>query len=146
MGVDAREFVAEELWLLLGIVTVVLVSLAGIAGLEALSGAIAVIGFLLLVPLFLFWGEEIADLAFEERAETMSMTAEQEDDAIEELKRRYAAGKIDDEEFERRIERLVGVEGVLDGVFADDARSDDISTPTHSSETEPRDRETEWER
>ncbi|TYL38047.1 hypothetical protein CV102_12625 [Natronococcus pandeyae] len=146
MGFDAREFVAEELWLLIGVVTVVLVSLAGIVGLEALSGAIAVVGFLLLVPLFLFWGEEIADLVFEEPAETTSITAEQEDDAIEELKRRYAAGEIDDDEFERRLDRLVGVEGVLEDAFTSDSPSGDVPSPARSSDAESREREPEWER
>ena len=34
---------------------------------------------------------------------------EEEDDAIATLKRRYAAGEISDEEFERRVENLVGL-------------------------------------
>lgn len=37
---------------------------------------------------------------------------EEEDDALETLKRRYARGEIDDEEFERRLERLVENESI----------------------------------
>ena len=116
MAMDVREFVAEDLWLLIGVVTFALISLAGLAGLEGLAGALVIVGWFLLVPLFLFWGEEIAAWYFEER-EPRAPTVEREDDALEELKRRYAEGKIDDEEFERRLERLVGVEDAFEDVF-----------------------------
>ncbi|WP_440764262.1 SHOCT domain-containing protein [Natronorubrum sp. DTA7] len=117
MATRLAEFVAEELWLLIGVVTFALVSLAGIAGLEALAGAISIVGWFLLTPLFLFWGEEIAALYVGDE-EAASDTDDAEPDALEELKRRYAEGKIDDEEFEHRLERLVAVDELPDDVFA----------------------------
>ncbi|MDG5761511.1 SHOCT domain-containing protein [Natronococcus sp. A-GB1] len=69
MTFDAREFVAEDCWILIGVVTFALLSLAGLAGLEALADVIAIVGWFLLVPLFLFWGEEIADIALGDDSE-----------------------------------------------------------------------------
>ncbi|ELY39687.1 SHOCT domain-containing protein [Natronorubrum tibetense] len=117
MGNRLREFVAEDFWLLIGIVTFALISLAGLAGLEALAGAITILGWFLLTPLFLFWGEEIAALYFGDE-ETIPDTDDTEMDALEDLKRRYAAGEIDDDEFEHRLERLVAVDELPDDVFA----------------------------
>ncbi|MFU8869453.1 SHOCT domain-containing protein [Natronococcus sp.] len=119
MASDIREFVAEDLWLLLGIVTFALISIVGVIGLEVVAGLIAIVGWFLLVPVFLFWGEEIAALLFEEPTAESSTPAGSDRDAVEELKRRYAAGEIDDDEFERRLERLVGVEDVFESVFSD---------------------------
>lgn len=117
----AREFVADDLWLLIGIVTFGLISLAGMAGLGGLAGAISIVGWFVLAPIFLFWGEEIAAIVFEEGepAPTTSTahTASDEDDALDELKRRYAAGEIDDDEFEHRLERLVALEDLPEDLF-----------------------------
>ncbi|WP_440771767.1 SHOCT domain-containing protein [Natronorubrum sp. DTA28] len=117
MATRLEEFVAEELWLLIGVVTFALVSLAGLTGLEGLAGAISIVGWFLLTPLFLFWGEEIADLFFGDE-ETTPDTENTEMDALEDLKRRYAAGEIDDDEFEHRLERLMSVDDLPDDVFA----------------------------
>lgn len=108
MADSRREFVAEEAWLVIGVLTVPIVSLVGIAGFGTLSGALAIIGFLLLTPLFLFWGEEIADLAFGPEQEESKVV-----DPVTELKTRYARGEIGDEEFERRLDRLLDVEGEM---------------------------------
>jgi uncharacterized membrane protein len=139
MAVDVREFVAEDLWLLLGVVTFALVSLAGLAGLEGIAGALAIVGWFLLVPLFLFWGEEIGELLFDESTEEPATGAGSAgNDALEELKRRYAAGEIDDAEFERRLDRLVEVEDALEHVFSD--------TPSSERSNSGNSVETEWER
>lgn len=131
MAIDAREFVAEELWLLIGIVTFAVSSGVLIAGFGTLGVMIAVVGWFLLAPVFLFWGEEIADLAFEDvPAEPSAPSSDRAPDALEELKRRYAAGEIDDDEFERRLERLVGVEDALAEVFADRPSSDRSNAET----------------
>lgn len=125
MADSRHEFVANELWMLVGVLTVALMVLAGMLGLEGLSGAISVLGFLLFAPLFLFWGEEIADLLFEppessdgEQA-AGDETADDEADAdpLEELKEQYALGHVDEREFEERLERLLA----LDEVDASDA-------------------------
>ncbi|MDG5818370.1 SHOCT domain-containing protein [Natronococcus sp. A-GB7] len=145
MATDIREFVAEDLWLLVGIVTFVLVSIVALIGLETVGVLIAIVGWFLLVPVFLFWGEEIADIVLEERApdsasETVPPSTAESDDALEELKRRYAAGEIDDDEFERRLERLVGVEDAFEDVFADGPSSDRSPSETALEPEVERDR------
>ncbi|ELY49335.1 SHOCT domain-containing protein [Natronolimnohabitans innermongolicus] len=138
-----REFVAEDGWLLIGIVTFALISLAGIAGLEALAGVIVIIGWFLLTPIFLFWGDEMATLLFgEESSESTLEPREAEPDALEELKRRYAAGEIDDAEFERRLERLVAVDDLPDDLFdgattADSSREFDLGSVDDGRNREP---------
>ncbi|GAB3668138.1 SHOCT domain-containing protein [Halopiger thermotolerans] len=116
MALSRQEFVADDLWLLIAIVTFALVSLVGAAGFEALAAAITIVGWFLLTPIFLFWGDEIADWTLTDR-EPAAAERGRDGDAIEELKRRYAEGKIDDAEFERRLERLVAVDDALEGVF-----------------------------
>ncbi len=133
MGDGIRTFVAEDLWLLIAIVTFALISVVAVAGFETLTAVIATIGWFLLTPIFLFWGEEIATAVFGE-------VEESEDDPLNELKRRYAAGEIDEEEFERRLDRLFDVEDAFEDVFAD--RTDH---PTDESET-PVEREREIDR
>ncbi|MDQ2049369.1 SHOCT domain-containing protein [Natronolimnohabitans sp. A-GB9] len=143
-----REFVAEELWLLIAIVTVALTALAGAAGLEGLAGAISILGLVLLTPIFLFWGEELATLLFdEEPAVAHGRGAESEPtakpDALEELKRRYAAGEIDDAEFERRLERLVAVENLPDDVFDAGSRDGSVADREYGIDRRERERERE---
>lgn len=130
---DAHQFVAGKLWLLVAIVTLPLASLAAIAGLGPLAGAITVVGWFLLTPILLFFGHEIADLvvggadaeeASGESAAAAGAGADADataaDDPVETLKERYASGEIDEVEFERTLERLVA----LDGVEVDDAARD----------------------
>ena len=111
MATSAREFVAEDLWLLIAILTFGIVTLALFAGLEGLAMTLVAVGWFLLTPIFLFWGEEIAAWLLEEDGDEVEPTADDpETDALEELKRRYASGEIDDEEFERKLERLLAVD------------------------------------
>lgn len=128
-----RSFVANDLWLLVGMVTLVLTSIAEIAGLGTVGEAVGVLGLFLFTPAFLFWGDEIAAILFDDRQDGRTdgsktgarMEADRESgsedgsDAVEELKRRYAEGGIDDVEFERRLDRLLSVDDALDGVFPD---------------------------
>ena len=141
MGNTGKEFVAEELWLLIAIVTIVLVSLAGIAGLEALAGAISIIGLILLVPVFLFWGEEIAAWVFDE---STTSPREIEDDEFSELKRRYARGEIDEETFEQRLDRLLEANERAEGVGRSGPNTGDESTPERNDDW-LRDRERDLE-
>ena len=115
---NLREFVAEDLWLLVAIVTFALTALVGMTGLEVLAGAVAVVGWFLITPILLFWGEEVAELLFEEEAQSRDRSVDpdtEEDPALAELKRRYAEGEIDDEEFEHRLERLVELDAFPEG-------------------------------
>lgn len=59
---------------------------------------------------------------------------------IERLKRRYVDGEIDDDEFERRLERLVAVEGTDDRPTDDAARSRDRRPSRRENATPARER------
>ena len=114
-----QEFVAEELWLLIAIVTFVAGMFLAIAGFETLLVVTIGLGWFLLVPIFLFWGDEIADGLFDTDSADDAAETDNDEAAITELKRRYAEGEIDDDEFERRLDRLLAVDDVLEDVFAD---------------------------
>ncbi|WP_049927752.1 hypothetical protein [Halopiger goleimassiliensis] len=146
MGFDAKEFVADDLWLLIGMVTFGLVALVGLTGIEALASAIAIVGWFVLVPLFLFWGEELAELLVADRDERDASDDERSDDALEALKRQYAEGKIDDREFERRLERLVGVDDALADVFEDESNEITRDDALEARDGDRRDRAFERER
>lgn len=112
----SREFAARKLWLLVAVVTLPVTALATIlAGLLPLPGAVVallvagipIVGWLLLTPLLLFFGEEIADAFVGD-----SGGEEPDEDPVESLKRRYADGEIGTEEFERRLDRLLDDEDV----------------------------------
>ncbi|MGQ3413541.1 SHOCT domain-containing protein [Natrinema sp. LN54] len=152
-----RTFIANEGWLLVAILTFALTSIAGIAGLGALAGAISVIGWFLLTPILLFWGDEVALLLEDADTTGTTQTAETdaESDPLEELKRRYAAGEIDETEFERRLERLVAVDeipddaigsGAVDETPTDAVRVDEASDEATRTEPLEPDRERERER
>ena len=104
-GGAVEEFVAEDFWLLIAIVTFAIAGVFALVELAIVSTVIATIGWFLLTPIFLFWGEEIASVLFGERTDEGGRV-----DALEHLKRRYAAGEIDDEEFDRRLDRLLAVD------------------------------------
>lgn len=142
MGDRVKEFVANDLWLLIGIVTFGLISLAGMAGFGGLAGALTIVGWFVLVPIFLFWGDEIAEIAFE-GDEGAAASPASGDDALDELKRRYAAGEIDEAEFERRLERLIAVEDLPEDLLADQSSREG---PATGRSIEPRSREPERER
>jgi len=131
---DAYRFVADRLWLLIAVVTLPLAELAELSGVAGLESAIVAVGWLLLTPVFLLFGDDIAGLVIG-RSQGAGWQAEPDDDAtaedaaadgadredpVETLKQRYARGELDEVEFERRLERLVA----LDGVEVDDATRD----------------------
>lgn len=108
MSDRAREFVASELWLAIGVLTLPMMMLLDTIGPELFAEVAMITGWFVLTPLFLFWGEDIAAVLFSSEEETTSEDAD--DEPIQELKRRYAEGKIDEEEFERRLDRLVAMD------------------------------------
>ena len=136
MSDRVREFVAEEAWLFFGVVTLPLTALAGMV-FEPAGGAVAVVGWFLLTPLFLFWGEDIATMLYGEDTADES-ESDPRPGPIDELKRRYAEGKIDEEEFERRLERLITVEDLDDelALSSQEAEQTTSGTPTRERELE----------
>jgi uncharacterized membrane protein len=131
MAADMESFVADKLWLLIAIVTLPLTALCAILGglvfppLAAFTPVVPIIGWFLLTPVFLFFGDELAALLSGGSSEGSDHSAatDSEDDPIANLKRRYAEGKIDDAEFERRLERLLAADE--DGI---DPRGSTIET------------------
>ncbi|WP_339103096.1 SHOCT domain-containing protein [Haloterrigena salinisoli] len=133
MDEQIRTTIANEGWLLVAILTLALTSLAGIAGLEALAGVITIVGWFVLTPVLLFWGDEVALLLEDETADATrdaEAKADTEADPLEELKRRYAAGEIDDAEFERRLERLVAVDEIPDDAIGSGSATETTTDAT----------------
>ena len=128
MPSDRKEFVAEDLWLFIAVVTFGTIALVGFIGLEAVAGFVAIVGWFLLTPIFLFWGEEIAEWLYGEKTERADVsTPDREDDALAELKRRYASGEITEEEFERRLERLLAVDELPEELFESGTEREEAS-------------------
>lgn len=121
---DTRQFVAHKLWLLVAVVTLPLTALAAVLGGGVAGAVISIVGWFLLTPVLLFFGEETADLLGV--GEPPSDASE--DDPLETLKARYANGELTEAEFERRLERLVEL---------DEADLDRREERTDERETEP---------
>jgi uncharacterized membrane protein len=109
MAKTAKEFVANDLWMAIAVLTLGCIVFFGALGLEIASSVVVAIGWFMLTPLFLFWGDEIAEFLY---GGDESGTPSEESDALTELKQRYARGEIDDAEFERRLERLIELDEV----------------------------------
>lgn len=131
MSKRARRFVADELWLMIGVLTLPLAGFGGMAT-ETASGVVGTVGWFVLTPLFLLWGDGIAALIYgDEWTETdQGKTAVEESSAVEELKRRYAEGDLSDEEFERRLDRLIAVDEADADIFLEAPDSDSADSST----------------
>ncbi|WP_436929878.1 SHOCT domain-containing protein [Halosimplex halobium] len=89
------------------------------------AAAVFVVGWLLLTPMLVTFAEEVGALLPGYGDDEGSDGSET---PLAELKARYARGEIDEAEFERRVERLVGVEELdADGAVGDlDAGGPDV--------------------
>lgn len=128
----AREFVSEEWWLFVLLAVGVVLALVGMLGLGVYSGAVAIVVFVALMFVFLFWNDRIDQLFFGSRREESTDSGvendgtgsdEQESEELVELKRRYAEGELSESEFERELDELLESEdlGVDDGIPEDDS-------------------------
>lgn len=106
MNAFRREFIATSLWRVIAVLTLGLAILISFLGSPFGAMVIALVGWLLLTPLFLFWGEDIARGVYGEAADE----TQRDQDPVETLKHRYALGEIDDAEFEARLDRLLELE------------------------------------
>lgn len=96
---------------LIAVLTLPLGILTGLfVGLKA-AAVVFVVGWFLLVPTVAIVGDELLP-ALGESVRDDSKSEAESTDPLTELKERYARGEIDEAEFERRIERLLEVEGV----------------------------------
>ncbi|ADD06544.1 DUF2078 family protein [Natrialba magadii ATCC 43099] len=134
-----ERFVAEDLWLLIAIVTFGIISILSLIGLEFVVAVLAVIGWFVLTPVFLFWGEDIAALMAERKQSTGSTgttwpessaadTGNDSDtnsdaDAFAQLKHRYASGELSEDEFEHRLDRLLEADEAFDREAANRSRA-----------------------
>lgn len=81
---------------------------AAIAEIEQLAALFFTVGLCVVVPLvFLLYDSDEPD---RETGERSPETAAVEDDPVEELRRRYAAGELSEAEFERKLDRLLETE------------------------------------
>ncbi|MFB6128336.1 MAG: SHOCT domain-containing protein [Halorhabdus sp.] len=136
-----RNFVADELWLAIGALTLGAMMLLDTVGPEVLSEVAMIVGWFVLTPVFLFWGEDIAAVLF---SPDETETADAQAEAIEKLKRRYAEGEIDEREFEQRLDRLVATEEGEPGEYDDLTASErPAESAGNSQETAERQRELE---
>ncbi|WEL22350.1 SHOCT domain-containing protein [Halorhabdus sp. BNX81] len=142
MSERLRDFVADELWLAIGALTLGVMMLFDTVELEALSEVSLILGWFVLTPLFLFWGEEVAAVLF---SSDESESTDQNEAAIERLKRRYAEGEIDEREFEQRLDRLVATEEGGPTDYDDLTASDRSSASTGADTRDGAERERELE-
>lgn len=118
----SRDFVAGKLWLLVAIVTLPLAGLTGVLGMAlalpeafvvSVVATIGIGGWFLLTPLLLFFGDEFADaLVGPADAKDGHGNVAAGEEPIETLKRRYAAGELDEAAFERRLEQLLALDEI----------------------------------
>ncbi len=104
------QFEKKRLVGILSVLTFGLTALTAVLSLEFLVPVIFVLGFFLVVPLVALLGDSLPIVESEgddSRAETVKSSG---DDPVEQLRARYARGELTDEEFERRLERLLETE------------------------------------
>ncbi|USZ67178.1 SHOCT domain-containing protein [Halorussus salilacus] len=106
------RFDKKTLLAVLSVLTFGLTAFFAVVGLEFLVPTTFVLGFFIVVPLVALLGDS---LPFVESgggdATAVGETAARTEDApLKELRSRYARGELSDEEFERRLERLLETE------------------------------------
>lgn len=100
----------EKLPLLAGVVTLPAGLLALLFGGLEPAAAVFVVGWFLLTPVALILFEDESD--GESASDSSADIEGSEADPIEQLRERYASGEIDEREFKRRLDGLLGTEGV----------------------------------
>ncbi|WP_459194683.1 SHOCT domain-containing protein [Halosimplex sp. J119] len=127
---DETDNPLEGVVAVIAVATLPLTALAGIFFGEAAAVTVAIVGWLFLVPVIAIVSEYVDVKAWLDQRNAAEATGDAnndaEDDALQRLRESYAAGEIDDVEFERRLERLVETEDldIADGGTADDRAAD----------------------
>jgi uncharacterized membrane protein len=111
MNDRGTQFERNQLLGVLSVLTFGLTVLTAALGLGTLTPAVFVLGFFIVVPLVAILGDSLPLVASGGEAAESSV-AEDPIDPVERLRSRYARGELFDEEFERRLERLVETEDV----------------------------------
>ncbi|WP_137284460.1 SHOCT domain-containing protein [Halorussus salinisoli] len=109
---SSLQFEKKTLLPTLSVLTFGLTALAAVLGLGSLVPVIFVLGFFIVVPLVAILGDSLPMVGTgdDDVSVKSSVSDTSEDDAIDELRARYARGELTDAEFERRLERLLETE------------------------------------
>jgi uncharacterized membrane protein len=105
---EPREQLAEAFLPTVAVTVTAAVVLSMVLG-TGLTTVIAVVGYLLLVPLAAFLQEPLVTMLRDD-----DDSVDEQQAALDRLRDRYASGEIDELEFERRLERLLETETVED--------------------------------
>jgi len=89
--------------------------------LPALIPATFILGFFVIIPLVLLLGEDFPLVESGEAAGESAPTTARTEDPLATIRERYATGEIGEEEFERRLDRLLETEELEERVGADAA-------------------------
>jgi len=114
MNDRGTQFERKQLLGVLSVLTFGLTALTAVLGLGALTPAIFVLGFFIVVPLVAILGDSLPFVASGGEATDRGIDADAID-PVERLRTMYARGELSDEEFERRLERLIETEDVEAG-------------------------------
>ncbi|WP_415379958.1 SHOCT domain-containing protein [Halosimplex sp. TS25] len=94
--------------------TIAVVAISDTLGAEILPEVAAISGFLLVLPLIAILGERLplvgSDDGASASATATEIAADDEDDPVAKLRDRYARGELTDDEFERKLDRLLETE------------------------------------
>jgi len=109
---------------LIAILSFGVTSLSAVLSFGVLGPAAFILGFFVLIPLVVLLGDDFPLVGTEEPTEESVSAAK--DDPLATLRERYATGEIGEEEFERKLDRLLETEeltgGVEDGPTRDQER------------------------
>ncbi|MCT9097269.1 SHOCT domain-containing protein [Haloarchaeobius sp. HME9146] len=97
--------------------TLAAVIVLGMMGFGSYAGLFAALGWIVVLPLSAILKDELRQLfggGRDRNRVSQSASDSRSNDALEELKRRYAAGELSDEEFEARTEKLLENESLDD--------------------------------
>lgn len=103
---EPREQLAEAFLPTVAVTVTAAVVLSAVLE-TGLTPVVAAVGYLLFVPLAAFLQEPLVTMVRDDREQSDEQQA-----ALDRLRDRYAAGEIDEVEFERRLERLLETETV----------------------------------
>lgn len=109
---------------LIAILSFGLSSLFAVLGLGTIVSITFILGFFILIPLIGLLGEDFPLIEAGDVESSVNETTDDED-PLTTLRQRYANGKIDEAEFERRLELMLETEDVQESTTT--SNSDDVS-------------------